>query len=109
MYNSAVKLGTAFFEKMFCLAMYKLAVKLGTAFIKGERNQFLICGFTESRTNKKNENMTFFMKIFQGLMLKHVYILLILNFPQNKQAAIFSLSVTSLHPFPFTCSTVSKQ
>jgi hypothetical protein len=25
------------------------------------------------------------------------------------QAAIFPLSVTSLHPFPFTCSTVSKQ
>jgi hypothetical protein len=34
---------------------------------------------------------------------------LILNFPQNMQAAIFPLSVTSLHPFPFTCSTVSKQ
>ena len=42
-------------------------------------------------------------------MLKHIYILLILNFPQNMQAVIFSLSVTSLHPFPFTCSTVSKQ
>jgi hypothetical protein len=25
--------------------------------LKGERNQLLICGFTESRTNKKNENM----------------------------------------------------
>ena len=47
--------------------------------------------------------MTFFMKILQVLMLKHVYILLILNFPQNMQAAIFPLSVTSLHPFPFTC------
>jgi len=77
--------------------------------LKGERNQLLICGFTESRTNKKNENMTFFMKILQGLMLKHVYILLILNFPQNMQAAIFPLSVTSLLPFSFTCSTVSKQ
>ena len=33
-----------------------------------------------------------FMKILQGL--KHVYILLILNFPQNMQAAIFPLSVT---------------
>jgi hypothetical protein len=43
----------------------------------------LIYGFTESRTNKKNENMTFFMKILQGLMLKHVYILLNLNFPQS--------------------------
>jgi hypothetical protein len=49
------------------------------------------------------------MKILQGLMVKHVYVLLILNFPQNMQAAIFSLSVTSLYPFPFTCSTVSKQ
>jgi hypothetical protein len=35
--------------------------------------------------------MTFFMKILQGLMLKHIYILLILNFPQNMQAAIFPL------------------
>ena len=79
-------------------------------YLKGERNQLLICGFTESRTNKKkNENMMFFMKILQGLMLKHVYIVLILNFSQNMQAAIFPLSVTSLHPFPFTCSTVSKQ
>ena len=76
---------------------------------KGERNQLLIWGFTDSRTNKKNENMTFFMNILHGLMLKHVYILLILNFPQNMQAAIFPLSLTSLHPFPFTCSTVSKQ
>jgi uncharacterized membrane protein (DUF485 family) len=58
---------------------------------------------------KKIENMTFFMKILQGLMLKHVYILLILNFPQNMKAAIFPLSVTSLHPSTFTCSTVSKQ
>jgi hypothetical protein len=35
--------------------------------------------------------MTFLMKILQGLMLKHVYmyILLILNFPLNMQAAIF--------------------
>jgi hypothetical protein len=47
------------------------------------------------------------MKILQGLMLKHVYILLILNFPQNMQAAIFPLSVTSLHPFPFIKKTVS--
>jgi hypothetical protein len=51
----------------------------------------MIWGFTEFRTN---ENMTFLMKILQGLMLKHVYILLILNFPLNMQAAIFSLSVT---------------
>jgi hypothetical protein len=80
-----------------------------TLFFKGERNQLLTCGFTESRTNKKNENMTVFYEILQGLMLQRVYILLILNFPQNMQAAIFPLSVTSLHPFPFTCSTVSKQ
>jgi hypothetical protein len=53
--------------------------------------------------------MTFSMKILQGLMLKHVYILLIINFQQNMQAAIIPLSVTSLHPFTFTCSTVSKQ
>ena len=53
--------------------------------------------------------MTFLMKILQGLMLKHVYILFILKFLQNMQAAIFPLSVTSLHPFPFTCSTESKQ
>ena len=42
----------------------------------------------------KNENMTFLMKILQGVMLKHVYILLILNFPLNMQAAISHLSVT---------------
>jgi hypothetical protein len=55
----------------------------------------MIWGFTEFRTNKKKyENMTFLMKILQGLMLKHVYILLILNFPLNMQAAIFPSSVT---------------
>ena len=42
--------------------------------IKGERNQLMIWGFTEFRTNKKNENMTFLMKILQGLVLKHVII-----------------------------------
>ena len=35
--------------------------------------------------------MTFLMKILQGLMLKHVYILLILNFLLNMQAAISHL------------------
>ena len=49
----------------------------------------MIWAFTEFRTNKKNENMTFLMKILQELVLKHVYILLILNFPLNMQAAIF--------------------
>ena len=64
-------------------------------FFKGERNQLMIWGFTEFRTNKKiYENMIFLMKILQGLMLKHVYILLILNFPLNMQAAIFPSSVT---------------
>ena len=54
--------------------------------LKGERNQLMIWGFTEFRTDKKiYENMTFLMKILQGLMLKHVYILLILNFPLNFQ------------------------
>ena len=38
--------------------------------------------------------MTFLMKILQGLLLKHVYILLILNFPLNMEAAIFLLSVS---------------
>jgi len=59
-----------------------------------ERNQLMIWGFTEFRTNKKNENMTFLMKILQGLVLKHVYILLILNFQLNMEAAISHLSVT---------------
>ena len=36
---------------------------------KGERNQLMIWGSTEFRTIKKNENMTFLMKILQGLML----------------------------------------
>jgi hypothetical protein len=71
--------------------------------LKENENQLMIWGFTEFRTNKKNENMTFLMKILQGLvlwrilqglMLKHVYILLILNFPLNMQAAISHLSVT---------------
>jgi hypothetical protein len=53
----------------------------------------MIWGFIEFRTNKKIK-MTFLMKILQGLMLKHVYILLILNFPLNMQAAIFPISVT---------------
>ena len=60
---------------------------------KGERNQLMIWGFIEFRTNKKMK-MTFSMKILQGLMLKHVYILLILNFPLNMQVAISHLSVT---------------
>ena len=38
--------------------------------------------------------MTFLMKILQGLMLKHVYILLILDFPLNMEAANFPSSVT---------------
>ena len=37
---------------------------------------------------KKNENMTFLMKILQGLVLKHVYIFFILNFPLSMEAAI---------------------
>ena len=53
----------------------------------------MIWGFTEFRTNKKMK-MTFLMKILQGLVLKHVYILLILNFPLNMEAAISHLSVT---------------
>ena len=54
----------------------------------------MIWGFTEIRPNKQNENMTFLMKILQGLVLKPVYILLFLNFPLNMEAAISYLSVT---------------
>ena len=36
--------------------------------VKGERNQLMICGFTEFRTNKKNENMSFLMEILQRLV-----------------------------------------
>ena len=36
--------------------------------VKGERNQLMIWGFTEFRTNKKNENMTFLMEILQRLV-----------------------------------------
>ena len=80
------------------------------SWLKENENNFWFVVLQNLELIKKNENMTFFiMKILQGLTLKHVYILLILNFPQNMQAAIFPLSVTSLHPFPFTCSTVSKQ
>ena len=46
------------------------------------------------------------MKILQGLMLKHIYILLILNFPQNMQAVIFPLSVNVTPSIPiylFNC------
>ena len=60
-------------------------------FIKGEWNQLMFSGFTEFRTN---ENMTFAMKILQGLVLNHVYILLIFNFPLSMEAAISYLSVT---------------
>jgi hypothetical protein len=68
----------------------------------------MISGFTEFRTNKKNENITFLMKILQGVMLKHIYILLILNFPLSMQAAIFPLSVTSIPIYLFSL-TASKQ
>ena len=54
----------------------------------------MIWGFTEIRPNKQNENMTFLMKILQGLVLKHVYILLILNFPLNMETTLSHLSVT---------------
>ena len=63
----------------------------------------MIWGFKEFRSNKRNENITFLMKILQGLMLKHVYILLILNFPLHMEAAIFPLSVTYILLFRFTC------
>jgi hypothetical protein len=65
---------------------------------KGERNQLMIWRFTEFRTNKKNENMTFFNENFTRVDVKALLylidILLILNFPLNMQAAIFPLSVT---------------
>ena len=55
----------------------------------------MIWGFTEFKTNKKKYgNMTFLMKILQGVVLKHVYFLLILSFPLNMEAAISHLSVT---------------
>jgi hypothetical protein len=59
-------------------------------------------GFTEFKTNKKNENMTFLMEILQGLMLKHVYILSILNFPLNMEATISYLSVV-VNPYIPIC------
>ena len=62
---------------------------------KGEQNQLMIWGFTEFRTNKKIK-ILLLMKILQGLMLKHVYILLILKFPLNIQAAIFPFSVIEI-------------
>jgi len=37
--------------------------------------------------------MTLLMKILQGLILKYVYILFILNFPLSMQAVMFPLSV----------------
>jgi hypothetical protein len=49
----------------------------------------MIWGFTEFRTNKKMKILLFLMKILQGLVLKQVYILLILNFPLNMQAKQF--------------------
>ena len=61
---------------------------------KGERNQLMIGVLQNLELIKTNENMTFLMNILYGLMLKHVYILLILNFPLNMQAAISHLSVT---------------
>jgi hypothetical protein len=61
-----------------CKKLFEIGQREVISFFKGERNQLMIWGFTEFRTiNKKNENMTFLMKILQGLMLKHVYILLI--------------------------------
>ena len=38
--------------------------------LKGERNQLMIWGFTEFRTNKKNENMTFFNENFTKVDVK---------------------------------------
>jgi hypothetical protein len=57
------------------------------------RINFKRINFKEFKTNKKNENMTFLMEILQGLMLKHVYILSILNFPLNMEATISYLSI----------------
>ena len=37
---------------------------------KGERNQLMIWRFTEFRTNKKNENMTFFNENFTRVDVK---------------------------------------
>jgi hypothetical protein len=46
----------------------------------------MIWGFTEFRTNKKNENMTFLMKISQA----HLY-LIDLKFPAKHAGCHFSL------------------
>jgi hypothetical protein len=55
--------------------------------LKGERNRLMIGVLQNLELIKK-------MKILQGLVLKHIYILLILNFPLNMEAAISHLSVT---------------
>ena len=47
----------------------------------------MIWDFTEFRTNKKNENMTFLMKILQGLVLKHIDF----KFPAKHAGCHFSL------------------
>jgi hypothetical protein len=71
----------------------------------------MIWGFTEFRTNKKNENMTFLMKILQGLMLKHVYILIDFKFPAKHAGCHFSLisDVTPSIPIYLFSLTSSKQ
>ena len=58
----------------------------------------MIWGFTEFRTNRKNKNMTFLMKILQGLVLKLVYILLILNFLLNIDSDCYFSLVCDVNP-----------
>ena len=48
--------------------------------LKGEQNQLMIWGFTEFRTNKTNENMTFLMKILKGLVLNLEFLSIMTEF-----------------------------
>ena len=59
--------------------------------VKGERNQLMIWGFTEFRTNKKNESMTFLIKILQGAGVKARLYLINFKFPANLGGCHFSL------------------
>ena len=51
----------------------------------------MIWGFTEFRTNKKNENMTFLMKIFTRADVKARLYLIDFKFPAKHAGCHFSL------------------
>ena len=71
----------------------------------------MIWGFTEFRTNKKNENMTFFNETFTRAGVKARLYLIYFKFPAKHGGCHFSLisDVTPSTPIYLFSLTASKQ